>query len=189
MARRATVLRQIVDVWGDTWDVREERDTPHGWPVCLGWPTGMPRGRGSGGPRVVITTPLAEHFERHRMAPGGLSLPIGSTAIKRIRRLLGHHRAIDAAAWWEDRAADLAELTIEQFARRHGRSVGAIVNARHALFGPRLRPAEWWRSPDVISMLLANRPSAAVADDLGISAGSVRRLRMLIRGEEQPDSA
>lgn len=132
-------------------------------------------------PRVIVTPALLRHLERHRQRPAALALPIGHTAITRLRRLLGHHRQMDAAAWWDERADDLADLTIEAFAAAHGRSVGAIVNARHALFGRRLRPAGWWRAPDVVEVLLADRPRADIADALGISVGSVGRLRHCCR--------
>lgn len=178
MARRATILRQVTDAWGDPWDVREERKTDHGWPLCLGWPLGVERGQGAaGGPRVIVTAELAAHFERHRRAPQGLALPIGNTAIKRIRRLLGHHRQIDAASWWEERISDLADLTIQAFAAQHDCSVGAVVHARHALFGPKLRPAGWWRAPDVAALLISPLPTVEIADRLGIAVGSARRLR------------
>lgn len=36
------------------------------------------------------------------------ALPLGNTAIKRLRALLGHHWRIDRAAWWHRRATYLA---------------------------------------------------------------------------------
>lgn len=181
MARHAKIIGAVTDAWGDAHDVREARPTLHGFDVLLGWPVGIPRGRGgSGGPKVIVTAVLAGHMEAHRLAPGAMGLPIGATAIKRLRRLLGHHGQIDRAAWWEERADDLGILTIEAFAARHSVSAGAVVNARHALFGPTLRPAGWWRAPDVTMMLTASRPRADIADQLGISVGSVGRLRWAI---------
>ncbi|AWJ86314.1 hypothetical protein TSH58p_22615 (plasmid) [Azospirillum sp. TSH58] len=50
---------------------------------------------------------LTQHFEQHRQAPSALALPIGCAAIKRVRRLLGHHRYIDNATWWDERVDDL----------------------------------------------------------------------------------
>lgn len=178
MARKSTAIGSAIDIWGSKWDVREDRKTAYGWPVRIGWPAGEPRGKaGAGGPRIIVTDELAAHLESVRAAPGGHGLPIGMTALKRLRRLLGHHRQIDRAEWWADRADDLADLTIEAFAARHQVRTGAVLNARHALFGPVLRPAGWWRAPDVASIILAEMPVAIAADRLGISASSVRRLR------------
>lgn len=182
VARHATIIGEAVDVWGDWWEVREERQTTHGFALALGWPAGVRRGRGAaGGVRVIVTTDLAAHLESTRMAPAAHGLPIGNTTVKRLRRLLGHHWQIDRAAWWEERADDLTDLTIEAFATRHAVSVGAVVNARHALFGPALRPAGWWRAPDVAAVILADAPRADIAARLEISVGSVGRLRWALR--------
>ncbi len=178
MARQARIIDQITDAFGDEWDVREYRPTQHGFDVTLGWPSGMPRGRGgTGGPKVVVTEDLRAHLESLRLQPAALRLPIGATAIKRLRRLLGHHHQIDRAAWWEDRVEDLADLTVAQFCDKHGVSAGSVVNARHALYGPKLRPAGWWRAPDIAAILTSARPRAEIADGLGVSLGAVGRLR------------
>lgn len=190
MARVATLIGHAVDYWGDTWDVRESRDTPHGWPVLLGWPAGVPRGRGgAGGPTVIVTPELAAYFEGLRgFRRPPIGLPVGRSAIKRIRRLLAIDSALDRAAWWEDRADDLADLTIDRFAARHGVSTGAAAMARLALLGPTLRPAGWWRAADVAAELLADRPRAAIADSLNISVGAVRRLRCQIKHEREEEA-
>lgn len=182
MARQSTIIGSAIDIWGYKWDVREDRKTAHGWPVRIGWPAGEPRGKaGAGGPRIIVTPQLAAHLESVRAAPGGHGLPIGMTALKRLRRLLGHHRQIDRAEWWSDRAGDLADLTIEAFAARHQVGAGAVLNARHALFGPVLRPAGWWRAPDIAQLILADLPIATIADEFGLSASTVRRLRHELR--------
>lgn len=140
MAREATVIDQAVDAWGDAWDVREARPTRHGFDVLLGWPAGAPRGKGgSGGPKVVVTAELARYIDALRGTRRPLELPIGVTTIKRLRRLLGHNSHVDRAAWWEQRANDLGDLTIEAFAKRHGCPSGR----------PRRRAAPSWASLSV----------------------------------------
>lgn len=168
----------IADAWGDNWRVEETRPTRHGFDVFLGRPAD---GNIRGGRRVIVTPDLASHFEARRLNPSTLTLPIGLSTIKRIRALLGHNRYIDHAAWWDERVTDLADLTIEQFCARHGVTVGAAVNARHALLGPTLRPAGWWRAPDIRAIILSAAPRAEVAERLGISVGSIGRLRYWLR--------
>lgn len=182
MARQATILDQITDAFGGEWDVRERRPTAHGFDIALGWPSDQLRGRGqAGGPRVILTEDLVIYLAAHRDRPKDIRLPIGRTALKRLRRILGHHWQIDRAAWWESRTDDLSDLTIEQFCARHQVSAGAVVNARHALFGPALRPAGWWRKEEVAAILLSDRPRVEIADALGISVGSIGRLRWILK--------
>ena len=172
------------DAWGDLWDVGSERSTPFGWPVLLGWPHGTRRGRGgSGGAKIIVSDELARHLEQHRLDPKNLRLPIGATSIKRLRRLLGHHRQIDRADWWQARLDELADLTLGVFAARHGCSVAAASTARQAFFGSRQRPAGWWRDPTIAAILSADRPRAEIADALEISIGAVGRLRWALRQE------
>ncbi len=129
MARRARIIGQAVDVHGREWDVREERPTEHGWPVRLGWPADAPRGQGCGGPRAIATPELAAYLESLRLDPDAIRLPICRTAIKRLRRGLGHDWRADNAAWWRERCLD-ATSTIEDFRAAHGKSTGAVSKHR-----------------------------------------------------------
>lgn len=163
------------DIWGDPWAVREGRQTALGWDVLLGRPYPT---RGRGGPSAIVTRHLADYLEtvRHDPQRAELALPLGRTAIKRLRRLLGHHWQADRMAWWLDRLPDLADLTGAAFAARYGVSEGAASEWRGALLGPRLRPAGWWQEPN-IAEILTTWQTAAAADALGVAASSVRRLR------------
>ena len=89
MARQAQIIDQIRDYAGNLWDARESRPTPHGWPVLLGWPAGLQRGKGAGGPRVIVTRELAAYLKATRLAPGKIDLPLGRNAIKRLRKSAG----------------------------------------------------------------------------------------------------
>lgn len=178
----ARIIDSVTDAFGDAWEVREWRPTTHGFDIAFGWPTGERRGTGGvGGARVVLTAPLADYLDQTRMRPIEMRLPIGRSTIKRLRRILGHHWLVDRAAWWESCAEDLSDMTIEEFCAKHDVSPGAVVNARHALFGPVLRAAGWWRSPDIAGILTSDRPRSEIAEDLGISVGSVGRLRWMIK--------
>lgn len=181
MAREATIIGKVKDAWGDRWDVREERETEHGFKVLLGWPAGQ-RGKGHGGPRVILTKRLVAHLERHRRnAFEEMQLPIASGTIKRLRKQLGHHRYIDAREWWEERIDDLSTLTLEQFAAKHDRKVSAVEAARLALVGKVIRDAGWWREANTVDLLLGDLPVAIVAEKLDLAVGSIRRLRWMAR--------
>lgn len=185
MARHATILRQVEDIWGDLWDVREERQTPHGWPLCLGWPAKAARGKGGGGgPRAIVTEPLTTYLAsvRHDPACAVAELPLGRTALKRLRAVLGHHWRDDRALFWIERIADLADLTGPAFAARHGVTPSAASLWRVDLLGRRVRPPGWWREPDTAEVI-ETWATAAAADALEIAAQSVRRLRAVLRAE------
>lgn len=185
MARIATVVGMIADAWGHTWDVREYRPAPFGQ-IALGWPIAHPRGRGgTGGPQVIITTDLQSYMEAHRYR-GAVSdmeseLPIGGAAIKRLRRILGHDAVGDRDQWWIDRTDDLLTLTVEEFCFKHSVSAGAVVNAQKRMgIGRKNREPGWWHTPEVKALLNSNLPRSFVADKLGVSVGSVGRLRWLV---------
>lgn len=171
----------VLDIWGDAWAVREARGTPLGWDVLLGRPAAD---RSRGGPAVILTPALGAYLEAQRHTPREalVALPIGATALKRLRRLLGHHWRHDRAAWWLERLPDLADLTGAEFAARHGVSEGAASEWRALLLGPRLRPAGWWREPDTAEIIMT-WATAPAADALDLAAVSVRRLRALLTAE------
>jgi len=87
MARTARIIGQTTDVFGQLWEVRERRPAPHGWLVEIGWPLGHARGRGGRGVTIILTQPLAEYLTATR--PRAIRLPIGGTAVKRLRARLG----------------------------------------------------------------------------------------------------
>lgn len=171
MGRFARILYQIGDAEGWLWDVREERDTGHGFPLLLGWPFGVPRGRGgAGGPAAIPTMELVAYLEIHRPCPAKMTLPLGATAVKRLRRQLGYDRYADRARWWEERIQDLFRLTGEEFVRRHGGTESAASLWRRRLGGERrARPGDWWHDPKVLTLLQSGISTYALAHVLGIS--------------------
>lgn len=133
MARRARIIGRVLDVHGRAWDVREYRPTAHGFGIAVGWPQGEPRGRGGRGVAVVPTQALVEYLTATRLK-NTADLPIGTTAIKRLRRELGIRWDWDA--WWAGRRDDLLGLTLERFCARHGCSLGGASQRRAALRAP-----------------------------------------------------
>lgn len=129
MARRATIIGRVTDHAGVRWDVRERLPTQHGFDLCIGWPVGEPRGKGGRGTATIITAELARYLQATRLRD--VELPIGHTAVKRMRAQLGITWSWDA--WWAARAADLGSMTLEAFCDLHGCSIGAASQRRAML--------------------------------------------------------
>lgn len=181
----APVERSCTDAWGDEWSVDEERLTTHGWPVRLGRPLAPDGRRVRHGLTTIITPELADYVRIHRREPiDSLQLPVSRGVIKRIRRLLGINGTYESQVWWEERSEDLASLMAAEFVRRHGGSEAAVSLAHKRIFGPKLRPAGWWREGEAAVLLASDLPRAFVAHKLDISIGAVGRLRWQLRREQ-----
>jgi len=177
MARKAHIIRTVRDAFGDLWDLREERETEYGWPLWLGWPHAVPRGRaGSGGPRCIPTAELISLLEKHRLHPSKIRLPCSIFVVKRLRKMLGHNYYSDGSQWWEDHSEELASGSLTEFARRHGvqTSTASIWHTR--MFGKKNREPGWWHTKDVAELLLSEAPKTYKADKLGCSVGAIGRL-------------
>lgn len=172
-------LRIARDHYDDQWSVYEERPTEHGWPLIMGRP--YPPRYASGGDATILTSELVEYLMSMRHERGAISLPIGLTAIKRIRKALGLNSYDDMRQWWEEHADELASMTEVEFADKHGYSPARVSQANKALFGKRLREPGWWLVEPARSAIKGDGPRAQVAMDLGISIGAVGRLRWRIR--------
>lgn len=129
MARTAEIIDQATDHEGKPWDVREKRATSHGFDIMIGWPQGEPRGKGGRGVAVILTAELANYISNTRLRD--IDLPIGMTAVKRLRRSIGVTWSSDD--WWHSKADDLMSMTLEAFCSRHGCSIGAASQRRAAL--------------------------------------------------------
>jgi hypothetical protein len=176
----------VADEWGDLWDVWEYRTTALGFDVVLGYPHGRPRrGRGSaGGKRVIVTPPLAAFLRANSRRPlAVLGLPVSTYTFVRLRKLLGICR-YDGGAWFEERAADLADLPYKAFAAKYAaeREVSPTTAGRWArhFFGQRRRPDGWWKKEPAAGLLLSDQPVSAVAETLGITAPVARQLRKIL---------
>lgn len=129
MARKALIIGCATDWQGVAWDVRERRPTRHGFDVLIGWPAGEPRGRAGRGVATILTVELAHYLGQTRLRD--IDLPIGLTAARRLRRVIGLAWSWDE--WWAKRREDLLSLTLEAFCARHGCSMGAASQRRAAI--------------------------------------------------------
>ena len=168
MSRKALIIGLATDVWGRQWDVRERRDTSHGFTVSIGWPSGEPRGGGVGrGVAVVMTPPLAQYITDTRQRD--IDLPIGITAVKRLRSALGVRWDWDD--WWRAKEIDLRLMTLADFAERHGCSTGA-ASRRRAMLLP-IRPGGLQKIAHQLIPYFATIPDQMLADALGVSRKTI----------------
>lgn len=105
MKRKATILGQVRDVEGGLWDVRELRDTKHGFDLLFGSPVHHLGSYGGGLPRLIATRSLKNFWEVNRTKRDGVifDLPAGRTTLKRVRRRLGFHSLKDLSKFWKKR--------------------------------------------------------------------------------------
>jgi hypothetical protein len=190
MGRRAVIIGRVLDCEGDPWDIKEFRPTGHGWMIAIGWPSGLPRGKGGcGGPRVILTRELVDHLEsvKHALNPTSAArLPVGRPTMKRLRRLLGHNRKDDRRSWWEAHAEELYTTSFVEFGRRHGVTSSAAELMHEELFGrKRGRPTGWWSEPEAAPLLLSNLPTVEIADRLGRSVKEIWSGRYLLKTREK----
>jgi hypothetical protein len=85
------IVGEVIDVNGDWWDVRDVRDTRHGFDLCFGTP-GNDHGAYRGGPpRLIATKPLWDFWEANQAKGHGFlyDLPAGRSTITRVRKRLG----------------------------------------------------------------------------------------------------
>lgn len=121
----------VRDIFGVPWRVRERRPTEYGWDVCVGVPAEY---KGPHGQSVVCTPDLAALLDRPSVDGwSDLRLPVSKHVLARLRRMVGVSLSAAREKWWADRIDDLSMLPIEDFAARHGCSVGAVSAARERL--------------------------------------------------------
>ncbi len=187
MARIAIIIGYCRDYSGYPFDVREVRRTGLGFDVLIGWPEGA-RGKGMGGPQIILTRALRNYILNTFLARGkaARALPISYTALKRLRRIIGLDYYSEVSAWWIEKSPELASSTLTDFAAKYDLNLGTVSEWNKRLFGKRLRPNNWWRSEETQAILLAHEPDWLIAGRLDISEGSVRRLRWLSTNCESP---
>lgn len=170
----------VIDIFGDIWAVIESRTTKQGFIIYLG----KSLNSGRGGKTVILTKELNDYLEKYRLKPSLMSLTIGRTTIKRLRKLLGHDWRGDNYTWWQDHVDDLASMTVEEFAARYNVSVGVVAKWRVHFFGTTNRAPRWWDQMDVKHIIL-NRPTLEAAEMLAVTASSIRRLRVLCNEDQK----
>jgi len=181
------IVGEVIDVNGDWWDVRNLRDTKHGFDLCFGSPASDHGVFSSGPPRLIATKPLWDFWDANRTKSHGFlfDLPAGRTTLKRLRRRLGFNYHDDTWDFWTNRIEDLASLRPSEFAAKHEVARDAASDWRMKMVGRRARKTGWWRKAKVRKVLLSGLTLIETGRKLGISISHASRLRDRARLELQ----
>jgi hypothetical protein len=185
MKRKATILGQVRDVDGGLWDVRQIRDTKHGFDLLFGSPTPLLGSYRGGLPRLIATQALVDFWKANRTTCGGIlfDLPAGRTTLKRVRRRLGINYLDDLSDFWQERIEDLETLSAREFAARHKVDAKVAFENRFKLLGRRARKPDWWRKARPLKILRSSITLREMGEKLNISISQAKRLSDQARQE------
>ncbi len=179
MTRKYPIVGYVRDVNGDLWDIRDIRDTKHGFDLYFGTPAHNHGAYRGGLPRLITTIALRDFWSNNRTRGHGFlfDLPAGRTTLKRARKRLGVNYHNDLTEFWTDRIEDLGSLPISEFAARHGVNRKMVLERRARMIGRRARAIGWWREPEIRGILLSGLTLSQVGRTLDISISQAKRLR------------
>lgn len=171
----------IRDIYNHRWAVREFRETKHGFPIAFGYRLedwGLPS---LGGSWIIITHPLRRYLESIRMRPSDADLPIGVTALTRLRRDLGHHHERDMLRFYKHHRRDLRKMTDKEFGAKFGIEEGAVRRYRQKHFGRKARQPGWYNTPEIRDLFLGGESTAELVSRFKIGESNVYRIRRKLR--------
>jgi hypothetical protein len=179
MKRNPKILGQVRDVEGSLWDVRQIRDTKHGFDLLFGSPEARLGSYKGGLPRLIATRELIDFWEANRTKHDGVlyDLPAGRTTLKRVRHRFGFNYLDDLSEFWVERIEDLETLSAREFAMRHKVDIGVVFETRRKLLGNWARNPGWWRRPRPLKILRSNITLREMGEKLNISISQAHRLR------------
>ena len=172
------ILGQVQDVDGHFWDVKQIRETKHGFDLLYGSPESNFAVCRWGLPRLIATKSLYDFWDANRTKRDGViyDLPGGRTTLKRVRHRLGFHSLRDLSKFWRDRIHDLDTLSAREFAARHNVNIAVALDARRKVIGRRTRDLGWWREPSCLDILRSRITLREKGEKLGISISQSHRL-------------
>jgi hypothetical protein len=181
------ICGEVKDVDGVWWDVRDVRDTRHGFDLCFGTPANDHGAFRGGLPRLIATEALRDFWEANSIKGHGFlyDLPAGRTTLKRVRGRLGFNQRDDTREFFADRAEDLESLSVREFAARYGIAQAVAYDWRRRIVGRRARPGGWWRKAKFLRILHADLTLIETGRRLGIGTSHAKRLRDRARLEAQ----
>jgi hypothetical protein len=151
--------------------------------VELGWQADNVPGPGvqSGRARVIPTPSLANYLRQTAFA--AVDLPLSQATVSHLRVALGADKRSQYRQRWQAREADIDNLSVREFAQRHGVSLAATYthfSASQDRRGRKNRPAGWWKQPEIAVQLLSLSCSEA-AQRFGIRPATVACYRRKLR--------
>jgi hypothetical protein len=179
LRRNPKIIGEVRDVEGSLWDVRQIRETKHGFDLLFGSPDSHLGSYRGGLPRLIATQPLYDFWEANRAKHTGIifDLPAGRTTLKRLRRRLGFNFLDDLSDFWMERLDDLEKLTAREFSERHQVDIDVVFDTRLRLLGSMARDPGWWRKPRFLKILRSNITLREMGEKMGISISQAFRLR------------
>ena len=185
MKRKTPSGEQFRDFEGALFNVRQIRNTKHGFDLLFGRP--VPRQGVYNGPtHLIATRQLVDFWKANRTNHEGviMDLPAGWTTLKRMRRRLGINYFDDVSRFWLDRIGELETLTPREFAARHDIHPDAVFDARRRMLGNWAREPDWWRKPRPLEVLRSKITLREMGERLDISISQAKRLRDRARAQE-----
>jgi hypothetical protein len=179
MRNKFPACGQVRDVDGRLWDVRDVRDTKHGFDLLFGSLASRLGRWGCGLPALIATQPLVDFWEANRTKRNGMiyDLPAGRTTLKRVRSRLGFHSLDDLADFWQERIEDLKALSAREFAARHNIRLQVVFATRPKVLGRRARQMGWWREAGPLEILRSDITLREMGEKLDISISQAFRLK------------
>jgi hypothetical protein len=186
--RNPLIIGHCRDVEGGSWDVRDIRDTKHGFDLLFGSPADWLGSYRGGLPRLIATRPLVEYWEANKTKHDGIiyDLPAGRSTLKRVRKHLRFNYHRNVAEYWRERMDDLKTLRPREFASRHNIPMAVVHENRLKLLGKSARELNWWQTPATIELLLSGQTLRAIGEKLGIRITHTKRLRVRARQLQTP---
>lgn len=177
------ILGRVQDVDGHFWDVKQIRETKHGFDLLYGSPDTHFGACRWGLPRLIATKSLYDFWDANRTKRDGIifDLPAGRTTLKRVRHRLGFHWTRDRSKFWKDRIHDLETLSAREFAARHDVNIAIVFDTRAKVLGKRSRQPGWWREPSCLEILRSPITLREKGEHLGISISQCHRLSTRVR--------
>ena len=168
-------LPQVIDCFGQLWDVTESRPTEHGWDVLLGF-SALSKGK-KGASKTILTAELRDYLELHRMDRSALRLPITPTTIHRLRQALGMNYTRDRKQWWADAKQEVlnpVEPSLSQQDEVH------------------LTPHKTWTKEELrqlLELIAAGKNTHEIAAGMGKTLRSVDAVRRRMLGVQKKQQA
>lgn len=170
--------------------MRERRPTAHGFDIELGWQDDdLPQpGNVPGGPRVILSAPLAAYLHATMHHPKNRTLPICTKVSRELARRAGvpdFH--VLRMQWWAERQHDLCTLSSAEFRAMHGMSKSQVDGVRKKTQGRRKQKPGWYRDPDIARTILDSTQKEA-ATMLGVSTQAISMARVRLRREARQNA-